>query len=70
MTTTLTFDESISLLKKTIKYSEVKNQKHIDLSICTAAERSLCQMALVVVKLAVEKGTLTEDQLKIKLGLE
>ena len=70
MTSTLSFDEAITLLKKIVKFSEVKNQKHIDLSICTAPERPLCQKALVVVNLEVQKGTLTQDQLKIKLGLD
>jgi hypothetical protein len=70
MTTTLSFDESVTLLKKVVKYSEVKNQKHIDLSLCTADERPLCQKALVIVNLEVEKGTLTEAQLKTKLGLD
>jgi hypothetical protein len=70
MTPTLSFDESVTLLKKVVKYSEVKNQKHIDLSLCTADERPLCQKALVIVNLEVEKGTLTEAQLKTKLGLD
>lgn len=67
---TLSFDEAITLLKKTVSWSEVKNQKHLDLSLCTAPERLVCQKALVVVNLEVEKGTLTQDQLKAKLGLE
>ncbi|MDO9184135.1 MAG: hypothetical protein Q7U04_17105 [Bacteriovorax sp.] len=69
MTSTKTFDEALSLLKKFVKFSEVKNQKHIDLSLCTADERILGQRALVIVNLEVEKGALTQDQLKIKLGL-
>jgi hypothetical protein len=67
---TLSFDEAVNLLKKTVTFSEVKNQKHIDLSICTAPERPLCQIALVIVNLEVEKGVLTQDQLKTKLGLD
>ena len=70
MPTTLTFDESIALLKNVVKYSEVKNQKHIDLSVCVAEDRPRYQRALVVVNLEVEKGTLTQDQLKSKLGLD
>jgi hypothetical protein len=63
------FDEAVNFLKKFVKYSEVKNQKHIDLSLCVAEERMLGQKALVIVNLEVEKGTLTQEQLKIKLGL-
>ena len=67
---TLSFDEAVHLLKKAVKFSEVKNQKHIDLSLCIASERPLYQKALMIVNLEVEKGTLTLDQLKIKLGLD
>ncbi len=67
---TLTFDEAVLLLKKAVKFSEVKNQKHIDLSLCIASERPLSQKALMIVNLEVEKGTLTHDQLKVKLGLD
>ena len=67
---TLSFDDATKLLKKAVKLSEVKNQKHIDLSLCTADERPLYQKALVVANLEVEKGTLTQDQLKTILGLD
>jgi hypothetical protein len=48
MTPTLSFDEAVNLLKKYVKFSEVKNQKHIDLSLCTAEDRPLAQKALVI----------------------
>jgi hypothetical protein len=70
MTLSLSIDESISLLKKAVKFSEVKNQKHIDLSLCIASERPQYQRALMVVNREVEKGTLTRDQLLAKLGLD
>jgi hypothetical protein len=66
----MTLDEAITLLKKAVKWSEVKNQKHIDLSLCVAEERPLYQRAMVIANLEVEKGTLTQDELKLRLGLE
>ena len=66
----MTLDEAVTILKKAVKWSEVKNQKHIDLSICVAEERPLFQKALVIANLEVEKGTLTQDDLKVRLGLE
>jgi len=66
---TLSFDEAINILKKYVKYSEVKNQKHIDLSLCVVQERQLAQRALVIANVEVEKGNITQDQLKSKLGL-
>ena len=67
---TLSFDEALNLLKKTVKYSEVKNQKHIDLTLCSAHDRPLYQKALIVVNLEVDKGTITKDQLLEMLGIE
>lgn len=72
MTTTqnMTLDEAITLLKRAVKYSTVKNQKHIDLAVCTAEERPVFQRALIKVNLEIQKGTLTENDLKDRLGLE
>jgi hypothetical protein len=66
----MTLDEAIVILRKAVKWSEVKNQKHIDLSICTADERPIFQKAMVIANVEVEKGTLTQDDLKVRLGLE
>ena len=70
MTPTLSFDEAVNLLKKYVKFSEVKNQKHLDLSLCTAEDRPQAQKALVIANLEVEKGTLTQAQLLTQLGLD
>lgn len=72
MTTTreLTLEEAIAFLKKYVKFSEVKNQKHIDLTLGSAEDRPLAQKALIKTKVAVEKGEITDEQLKAKLGLE
>lgn len=66
----MTLDEAIKLLKRAVKYSEVKGQKHIDLSLVTAEERPVLQRALVFANLEVQKGTLTQDELKARLGLD
>jgi hypothetical protein len=66
----MTLDDAVTLLKKAVKWSEVKNQKHIDLSVCIAEERPLLQKALVIANVEVEKGTLTQDELKARLGLD
>ncbi len=70
MTYTLPLNEAILLLKKFVKFSEVKNQKHIDLSLCTAEDRQVAQRALVIVNLEVEKGTLTQAHLLSELGID
>ncbi|MBC7429557.1 MAG: hypothetical protein H7336_13150 [Bacteriovorax sp.] len=66
----MTLDAAITLLRKAVKWSEVKNQKHIDFSLCVANERALYQEALMLAQIEVEKGTLTQDELKARLGLE
>jgi hypothetical protein len=66
----MTLDEAITVLKNAVKWSEVKNQKHIDLTLIPAEERTLYQRALAVTTIEVEKGTLTQDALKSRLGLE
>jgi hypothetical protein len=66
----MTLDEAVTLLKKAVKYSEVKNQKHIDLTLVSAVERPLYQRALIVANLEVQKGTLTQGALTVRLGLE
>ena len=65
----MTLDAAILLLKKAVKYSVIKDQKHIDLSVCLASDRARTQEALMFVQLEVEKGTLTQDELKARLGL-
>lgn len=66
----MTFTEAVAFLRRFVKYSEVKNQKHIDLSLCLAEDRLKGQEALMVTRMAVEKGETTEEQLKIDLGIE
>jgi hypothetical protein len=65
----MNLDKAINLLKKTVKYSAVKNQKHIDLTLVPAEERLTYEKALAQVTEEVKKGTLTEADLKQRLGL-
>lgn len=65
-----TLDEAIQFLKRYVKFSEVKNQKHIDLTLGLAEDRQVAQKALMKTRIAVEKGEITEDDLKHRLGLE
>ncbi|MFZ8932529.1 MAG: hypothetical protein ACO20H_03525 [Bacteriovoracaceae bacterium] len=64
------FEKAVELLKKAVKYSAVKNQKHIDLSLTSANERELYEMALFIVNKAVEEQQLTKQELMQKLHLE
>jgi hypothetical protein len=66
----MNLDEAISLLKNAVKYSVVKNQKHLDLTLVSAEERPKYQKALVIVNDEVQKGILTDADLKARLNLE
>ena len=70
MTQNMSLDEAITHLKRAVKYSEVKDQKHIDLSLCIAPDRPRFQDALIVTRLEVQKGSITEDELKSRLGID
>lgn len=63
-------NEAIDLLKKTVKYSAVKNQKHIDLTLVSAEELFIYQKALALAFNEVKKGTITDTELKQRLGLD
>ncbi len=65
----MTLDEAINLLKKTVKYSAVKNQKHIDLTLVSAEELPLYEKALAIVTHEVQKGTITDKDLKQRIGI-
>ena len=66
----MNLDEAISLLKNAVKYSVVKNQKHLDLTLVSAEERPKYQKALVIVNDEVQKGLITDADLKARLNLE
>jgi hypothetical protein len=62
-------EEAISLLKKAVKFSTIDGVKHLDFSLCVADERIFFQKALMLAQLEVENGTLTQEDLKKRLGL-
>jgi hypothetical protein len=65
----MTLDEAINLFKKTVKYSAVKNQKHIDLTLVSAEELPIYEKALAIVTNEVQKGTITDKDLKQRIGI-
>lgn len=65
----MTYEQAVELLRKAVKFSTIKNQKHIDLSLVNAPDLPKYQDALVVVKTAVVKGKKTEAEMNSDLGL-
>ena len=64
-----TLDAAIELLKNAVKFSHLDNQKHIDLTLVQADERARYEKALMICRQEVIRGTLTDQELKIRLGL-
>jgi hypothetical protein len=62
-------DQAIDLLKKTVKFSAVKNQKHIDLTLVSTEDRFTYEKALALAMTEVKKGAISETELKQRLGL-
>ncbi|EQC44157.1 hypothetical protein [Bacteriovorax sp. DB6_IX] len=63
------FEEAVKLLRNAVKYSNIKNQKHLDLSLINAKERLEYHKALMVVQSSVKRGELSQADLNEKLGL-
>jgi hypothetical protein len=62
-------DKAITLLKNAVKYSHLNNQKHLDLTLVQAGVRADYEKALMYCRQEVIKGTLTDQDLKSRLGL-
>lgn len=62
-------NEAIELLKNAVGDSHLKNQKYVDLTRIPAPERPKYQKALLVTRTMVEHGKITEEELKLRLGL-
>ncbi len=62
-------NDAILLLKKIVKFSTLDGVKHLDLSVALASEREEMQRALMFLRLEIERGHLTEAELKSRLGL-
>lgn len=69
MNTLPNFDEAVKMLRNAVKYSNIKNQKHLDLSLVNAKDRVDYQKALMVVQSSVSRGEISQAELNEKLGL-
>ena len=65
----MTVEEAIKKLRKAVKYSHLDNQKHIDLTLVDPDERFTLQQALMTVQVSVKNGEITDEELKVRLGL-
>ena len=55
-------DQAITLWKRTVKENGTNDLKHIDLGLVSTEERPLYEKALIVVKLAILEGKISQDE--------
>lgn len=65
----MSYEQAVALLKKAVKFSNIKNQKHIDLTLVNAPELPQYQNALMVVKSTIDKGEKTQEEVNATLGV-
>lgn len=62
-------DKAIELLKKVVKANGTNDNKHIDLGLVSVEEKPLYEEALVVAKLAIIKGKISQDEFMGRIHL-
>jgi hypothetical protein len=55
-------DQAIELLKKTVKPNGVNENKHIDLGLVSVDEKPIYEKALIVAKLAIMEGKISQEE--------
>ena len=62
-------EEAIKFIEKAVKESHVKNQGHIDPTLLGADQYAALEAALISVRVSIQKGSLTEEEFKTRVGL-
>ena len=65
----MTYEQAIALLKNAVKFSAVKNQKHLSFQLVNSEDLELYKDALMLVRSSVDKGERTQAELNTDLGL-
>ena len=65
----MSVEEAIKLLQNIVKDSHLDNQKHLDLTLAPAEERDKYQTAMMLIRQEVAQGRMTDDEVKVHLGL-
>lgn len=56
-------EQAIVLLKKIVKENGTNDMKHLDVGLVSTEERPVYEKALIVAKLAMIEGKITQDEL-------
>lgn len=63
-------NQAIDLLKNAVKHTGTIDQKHIDLTIVPADQRSLYEKALAVAQLAIKDGKIGREEFLSRVRLD
>ncbi len=56
-------EQAIVLLKKIVKENGTNDMKHLDVGLVSTEERPVYEKALIVAKLAIIEGKISQDEL-------
>lgn len=63
-------NQAINLLKKAVKFTGTIDQKHIDLTIVPADQRSLYEKAMAIAQLAIKDGKISREEFLSRVRLD
>lgn len=63
-------EQAIELLKTVVKDNGVNDERHIDLGLIPVEKRALFEKAMVVSKMAIIEGKLTQEDFKRLVHLD
>lgn len=61
--------QAIEMLKKTVKNNGTNDMRHIDLGLISIDEKPKYEKALIVVKLAIQEGKISQDEVAARIHL-
>lgn len=63
-------EQAIELLKTAVKNNGTNDERHIDLTLVPVGQKDLYEKALVVSKMAILDGKMTQDEFKKLVHLD
>lgn len=57
-------EQAIELLKTVVKNNSTNDENHLDLGLVATEERPKYQKALIVARLAIQEGKISQDEFK------
>ncbi|MBT3984439.1 MAG: hypothetical protein HOE90_23995 [Bacteriovoracaceae bacterium] len=65
----MNLEQAINFLKQSVKFCALDDIKHLDPDLIGAEKRAEFTKALIITRIAVDSGEISDSDLKSKLGL-